>query len=248
MVSGKSVKESSIDFKGEFGPVFFTYGCNFRCKFCHNPEMLEYKDEKLDSELEDLRIKAKSGWYSGVCITGGEPTLHPDLQGFIEEIKKLGLKVKLDTNGSNPSLLKKLIEKKLVDYIAVDVKAPPELYKDITGFSELEKIEDSVNLLSGLPEDKYEFRTTLAPVLRRDKVSWMSESEAERMASWILQVAENNKSRWFVQEFISRVKGEIADDELSTDKLPKNMHRTPQNVLESIRDSIRKYFPNCEIR
>lgn len=170
MKIGGFLKQSFIDYPGNIASVIFTSGCNFRCFYCHNldlvlPERIQENQFIEESEIFDYLLKNKS-LLDAVVITGGEPTIHKDLPEFIKKIKGLNLLVKLDTNGTNPDLVKNLINKKMVDYIAMDVKSTFEInkYKTIVGeqfnSKELEGIKESVNLIinSGI---KFEFRTTL---------------------------------------------------------------------------------------
>ncbi|HZJ73928.1 MAG TPA: anaerobic ribonucleoside-triphosphate reductase activating protein, partial [Perlabentimonas sp.] len=123
---GGFVKQSFIDWEGKITSVIFTKGCNFRCGFCHNPSLVLPKliEQTPDIEVAAIteHLRKRKQWLDGVVITGGEPTLHNDLSTFIKTIKELGYPVKLDTNGSNPTLLKKLIADNSVDYVAMDIK------------------------------------------------------------------------------------------------------------------------------
>ncbi len=197
----KIILESSIDFPGKFGPVIFVSGCTFRCGFCHNAGLMsEEKDIDENDIIEKIKTKTKAGWYTGVCITGGEPTIHPELLDFIKKLKSLGLAVKLDTNGSNPELLKKILNSKLVDYVAMDIKGQKEDYEKIVRVKvDLEKIEESMKLVVQFP--KYEFRTT---ILKK----FHSSENILKMVKWISQVIEK-KPILFLQGFSSR--GDLLD-------------------------------------
>lgn len=150
---------SLIDYPDNVTMVFFTVGCNFRCPFCHNPDLIFNAQNTFGNEKALELIKEKKGLINSVTITGGEPTLHEDLPVFIREIKKMGLKVKLDSNGSFPSMLKECIDD--LDYIAMDVKTSLSKYK-LVGYTDLEKISESIQLIKNKAKD-YEFRATLAP-------------------------------------------------------------------------------------
>jgi pyruvate formate lyase activating enzyme len=117
-------KQSLIDYSGNISSVVFTQGCNFRCGYCHNPDLvLPERFGNIYSEEKMFEYLAKyKKMLDAVCITGGEPTIHKDLPSFISRIKELGLKIKLDSNGTNPDMLKYLFENKLVDFIAMDIK------------------------------------------------------------------------------------------------------------------------------
>ncbi len=162
MVIGGFQKFSLADFPGKISAIVFTRGCNFRCPYCHNPELVDparYVAEVPQEEV--LRfLGSRRGQLQGVVVTGGEPTLHDDLPLFLAGIHALGFAVKLDTNGSNPDALQGLIRDSLLDYIAMDIKAPLSAYPRIAGAPvRVEDIERSVRLVigSGLP---HEFRTT----------------------------------------------------------------------------------------
>lgn len=156
-------KTTLLDYPGRVAATVFTGGCNFRCPFCHNSQLLDGAQEAAYSTEEVLTfLKKRQRVLEGVCITGGEPTLYPDLEEFIRKIRELGLAVKLDTNGYKPEMLKDLCSKGLVDYVAMDIKASRDNYSKVAGVSELqmEHIDKSLEfLLSGsIP---YELRTTV---------------------------------------------------------------------------------------
>ncbi len=162
---------SFVDWDGKISSVIFLPNCNFRCPFCHNLNLV-FNPEKLDtipSEYIENQLNRQRGWTDGVCITGGEPTLHSDLPDLCSQLKRLGFLVKVDTNGTNPSMLKKLIKNGLIDYVAMDIKAPltVEKYSKATGVNTeklLEEVKESVEILLGSIMD-YEFRTTVVPTL-----------------------------------------------------------------------------------
>jgi len=155
-------KVSLIDYPGEICATVFLQGCNFRCPYCHNPELVD-PDRFGDSlSVDDFLgyLASRRGKLDAVTVSGGEPTLQPDLPAFIEKIRSLGFKIKLDTNGSRPAVLDGLIRDRIVDYIAMDIKGPLSRYRQITGSDVApEVIERSIDLIktSGVA---YEFRTT----------------------------------------------------------------------------------------
>ncbi|MBO7238090.1 MAG: anaerobic ribonucleoside-triphosphate reductase activating protein [Elusimicrobiaceae bacterium] len=162
MKIGGLIKFTLIDYPGRVAAVVFTQGCNFRCRYCHNPELVypHLLQEAMPEEEVMAFLRHRQGTLEGVVVTGGEPTLQPDLLRFLADIKKLGYYVKLDTNGSKPDVVRAAIEQKLVDYIAMDLKAPFEKYSLITGVEfEQHALQESMDLIrrSGLA---YEFRTT----------------------------------------------------------------------------------------
>jgi len=169
---GGFVKNSLVDWEGKVAAVIFTKGCNFRCGYCHNPslvlpELIDRTEDIAEKTVLDF-LAERNNWLDGVVVTGGEPTIHGDLPVLLEEIQSLGYSLKLDTNGTNPSMLQKIIKNKLVDYIAMDVKILLEksLYAKITGIQVtadiIEKIMTSILLLNN-SEIEVEFRTTIIP-------------------------------------------------------------------------------------
>ena len=162
MKLGGLVKFTLIDFPGTPAAIVFTQGCNFRCRYCHNPELVYphlFTEPAPEEEIWSF-LQRRQGTLEGVVVSGGEPTLFDDLPEFMAKIKKLGYKIKLDTNGTRPDMVAELIEKKLVDYIAMDLKAPLDKYNLITGVDfNPEILTRSMELIrnSGL---EYEFRTT----------------------------------------------------------------------------------------
>ena len=156
-------KFTLIDFPGHVSAIIFTQGCNFRCPFCHNPELVipEQFTESIPFD-EVLRfLKSRRRLLDGVEFTGGEPTLQPDLLEKMRTIKELGYAIKLDSNGTNPDMVKQAISEDLVDYVAMDVKGSLERYNEVAGVNvDTEKVARSIDLIKNSAPD-YEFRTTL---------------------------------------------------------------------------------------
>ena len=158
-------KNSFIDYPGKIASVIFLGGCNFVCYYCHNNNILCYDSNKMPFSKVLSELKKQVGFVDAVVITGGEPTLHPQLREIIKQVKALGFLVKLDTNGTNSELLKELD----VDYIAMDIKAPLEKYKDVVGVNvDTNQIKKSIEYIKS--RDNYMFRTTLAPVLTENDI------------------------------------------------------------------------------
>ena len=160
-------KLSLIDYPGKVAAIVFTQGCNFRCPYCHNPELVlpEYFGAVIPEEEVLSFLKRRRGQLTGVVITGGEPTQQRDLILFLQKIKGLGYAIKLDTNGSHPRVLKKVIQQHLADHIAMDIKAPLNEYQKVAGVKvDTSCVRESIEILriSGIP---YEFRTTLVKPL-----------------------------------------------------------------------------------
>jgi pyruvate formate lyase activating enzyme len=157
---------SFIDYPGKISAVVFTPGCNFKCGFCHNKEIVENKLPLLPED-EILR-KIKTKWVDAVVITGGEPTLQEDLEKFIKKVKAKHLFVKLDTNGSNPDVIQDFIDKKLVDYIAMDIKCSIEKYGEVSKYNNTKNILKSIKIIKNSKID-HMFRTTLIPSIHNKK-------------------------------------------------------------------------------
>ena len=170
MIFGGLQKFSLIDYPGELAALVFTVGCNFRCPYCHNPELVYGTARKIDESYVLSFLKRRVGKLTGVSVTGGEPTLHgAQLVNFVEKVRSMGFKVKLDTNGSNPELIKHMIGQKLLNYIAMDIKAPLNKYRSLTKSNIEEKqIEKSIEIIMN-SNIEYEFRTTVVKGLLTQK-------------------------------------------------------------------------------
>jgi len=160
-----------VDWDGKISSVIFLPNCNFRCPFCHNVNLVLNPEnlETIPFEYIEDQLKKQKGWTDGVCITGGEPTIHSNLPELCSKIKKMGFLVKLDTNGTTPTMLKELMARKFLDYVALDIKAPltVEKYSKATGVnaeSLLKNVKESIRLLLKSSID-YEFRTTVVPTI-----------------------------------------------------------------------------------
>jgi pyruvate formate lyase activating enzyme len=232
-------KLTLIDYPGHLAAIVFTQGCNFRCHFCYNPQLVWPRSESSDN----IKEKGYLGWsqddlflflaerkekLNGVVITGGEPTLHPDLPDFIRKIKDLGYDVKLDSNGTNPDMLEYLIKEGLIDYIAMDIKAPLDKYEQVVGAPvDLRRVEKSVRIIkeSGLP---YEFRSTLVPQL-------LNEEDIEAMGRLI-----EGARAWYLQDFKS-------DTELVNGSF-RNKQAFPAAKMDDLAKIGQRFVPNCQVR
>lgn len=173
-------KTTLLDFPGRVACTVFTAGCNFRCPFCHNATLVERSEESEIISEEDFfsYISKRKGILDGVCITGGEPLLSHGIEDFIKRIKDLGLLVKLDTNGSLPERLEPLLDKGLIDYVAMDIKNSKEKYALTAGTKEFPaSIEKSISIIMSKAPD-YEFRTTVVKELH-------TTQDIEKIAEWI---------------------------------------------------------------
>ena len=178
MKLGGLVKFTLIDFPGTPAAIVFTQGCNFRCRYCHNPELVYphlFTPSMPEEEVMNF-LKRRQGTLEGVVVSGGEPTLQEDLVRFMTDIKALGYKTKLDTNGTRPEVLRELIDKKLVDFIAMDLKAPLEKYASITGVEANSVVlQQSMDLIRNSAIG-YQFRTTYdKEVLTDDDIAALTQ-------------------------------------------------------------------------
>lgn len=185
-------KTTLLDFPGHVAATVFTGGCNFRCPFCHNSDLLGNDAEVIYTDEEVLKFLAKrKGILEGVAITGGEPTLQPDLREFILRVRELGYRIKLDTNGSRPDVLKSLCEEGLIDYVAMDIKTCKERYPEVTGIpsANIGVIMESVEFLKQgtVP---YEFRTTVVKELH-------STDDFAKIGEWI-----SGCPNYFLQNYV----------------------------------------------
>ncbi len=225
------LKTSLIDFPGKIASVLFLGGCNFRCPYCYNADLVLNPSSLPSPCQEDLDrfFRSRKDWLDGVVISGGEPTIHQDLPQLLEWIKGFGYAVKLDTNGSNPLLLQKLVGGGLVDYVALDVKAPltPEKYRLFSQGDGVGEVRTAAEILmsSSIP---YEFRTTVVPglVSRED----------------ILQIAQELKGaqRYYLQQF--RPEPRLVDPTFSSVK------PYPLEFLHELRKQISPHFGVCRVR
>ena len=158
------IKNSFVDYPGNIACVVFTPGCNFNCWYCHNYDLINETVGAINEEEVFNFLLDRKGFIDGVVVTGGEPTMQPDLEEFIKKVKQLGFKVKLDTNGTNLNAIKNLVQKNLLDYIAMDIKAPINKYNIITTVPNINEVVSSINYIKSCGVN-YEFRTTYAPNL-----------------------------------------------------------------------------------
>ena len=188
-----------MDFPGRVASIVFMGGCNMRCHYCYNPDLVLRTAKPISEEYIISTLSERKRFIDAVVVTGGEPTIQPELPDFLSRLKALGFAVKLDTNGTNPKMLEEIISKGLVDYVAMDVKAPWSKYSEIIGLNlDVEKIRASVEIIKERAPD-YEFRTTAAPAL--------TNSDLMQIAAQI-----SPAKRWFIQQFSASAK--ILDPEI----------------------------------
>lgn len=221
-------KLSLLDYPGRVACTVFTAGCNFRCPFCHNASLVLPDREPGEVSEEELFafLAKRSGVLEGVCVTGGEPLLQKGLQSFLLKVKALGYEVKLDTNGSLPDRLEKLLEQNLVDCVAMDIKNRPEKYALTAGLAavDLRSIEKSIRLLkqSGLP---YEFRTT---VIRE----YHCLEDIAAIAQWL-----GGAERYYLQAFTD-----------SGDLIQRGLHPLEEADMRRMAEAAGLHIKNVELR
>ena len=199
MISGLQ-KMTLLDYPGKVACTVFLQGCNFRCPFCHNSDLLGSEGpETIPEETLLAFLKKRVGLLDAVCITGGEPTLQPGLEDLITKIKALGYLVKLDTNGNRPQVLKDLVGKGLLDYVAMDIKNSPEKYGITAGVPNmsLERVEESIRFLLAGNVD-FEFRTTVADELHEPE-------DFDAIGQWFNRLApDHTPPKFFIQPYVDR--------------------------------------------
>jgi len=224
-------KLTLIDYPGRLAATVFIIGCNFRCPFCYSPELVlpeKIKNQPKISEKDFFDfLKERKGLLEGVVICGGEPTIHLELPDFSQKIKNLGYLVKLDTNGSNPEMLKKLIDKKIIDYVVMDIKAPREKYSKAAGVKvDIRKIEESLNILKK-GKVGYEFRTTVVPTI-------LEKKDILKIAQWI-----GPAQKYYLQNF---------RPEKTLDPKFEKIKPYPQEYLLEIQKAVSPFFEVCQVR
>ena len=205
-------KLSLLDYEDKVSVVLFSQACNFRCPFCHNGDSVLNAQEEISFDEILAFLKTRTGLVDAVVFSGGEPTLEPDLEVKIKAVKSLGFLIKLDTNGTNPELLEKLLDEGLIDYVAMDIKNSPSLYAETSGVKSinLDNIKKSVSIIMKKAPD-YEFRTTL-----------VKEFHEHMDYDSFFEIIKGAK-RLFLQKFVDRegciIKGLHDVDELEATKL-----------------------------
>jgi pyruvate formate lyase activating enzyme len=219
---------SLIDYPDTICAIIWTMGCNFNCPFCYNPQLITEKT-KLISEEEILSfLKKRKGKLEGVSITGGEPLLQKDLNNFLKKIKTLDYLIKIDTNGAYPKILEQLLKEHLIDYIAMDIKAPPKKYEQLTGTKiNIKHIEESIQIIQQSNTD-YEFRTTYVP-------SYLKKTDIIQIAQWL-----QGSKKFYLQQYKN-----------NTPHLSKKLDTLKPYNKEYVQDTynkIKPYFDKCYTR
>lgn len=221
-------KSSLIDYPEKISAIIFTQGCNFRCPYCHNPELIDIKGATASSVAPILDfLKTRRGKLDGVVITGGEPTLQKDLPKFIKRIKELGFFVKLDTNGTNPLMIETLLKANLIDYVAMDIKAPIEKYEQVTCSKiNTENILKSIELIKN-SNIEYEFRTTVVK-------SQLTIEDFEKIGKII-----KGAKKYYLQKFLPTK---------TLDESFLNQKTYSDEEFKAIAESLKKYIKTVDCR
>ena len=233
MLIGGLQKTTLIDYPGKIAATVFLAGCNFRCPFCHNPELV-FPDRIGQGVMQEKDffhwLDSRKGKLEGICVTGGEPTLQKDLVKFFRKIKKRKFLVKLDTNGSRPDVLLRLFKEKLVDFVAMDIKNSPEKYAQTTGTKiDFQRIKLSVELIRNSGVD-YEFRTTIAPRLHAGK-------DLLEIGRWL-----KGSKKYVLQKY--DFQGKILSEEYQ-----KRALKTKRRLdLKKEKKRLKKYFEKVTVR
>ena len=221
-------KLTLLDYPGRVACTIFTAGCNMRCPFCHNASLVTHIDSENTFSVDEVLdyLEKRQGILEGVCITGGEPLLQPDIKEFIAEIKKLGYSVKLDTNGTFPEKLKELVNEGLVDYVAMDIKNSKAKYKETAGINNLDlsKIEESVDFLINSNID-FEFRTTIVN-------EFHTVEDIQDIVVWI-----RGAHKYFLQNFVD-----------SGDLIGQDLNPVTLDTLRVMREKATEFIPCVELR
>lgn len=229
-----------IDYPGKIAAMVFAPGCNYKCPACHAKPLLN-EDALVDEEEFFRYLDSVRRWVSGVVVCGGEPTMQDGLIPFLRRLKAARLPVKLDTNGSAPDVLNRLLAENLADYVAMDVKGPRGLWPNIAGTPGAgAAMLESMRAAARFPD--HEFRTTVVPVVRSgEEISFMTASEAAETARLIADTTGSAAHKYFIQKFVPRKNG-LLDARLET------FPETPPGLLEEIKKAAAVYLPGCEIR
>lgn len=221
-------KLTLLDYPDKVACTVFTAGCNFRCPFCHNASLVTHVDPGNDIPVEDILalLRKRRGVLDGVCVTGGEPLLQPDIMDFIKQVKELGYSVKLDTNGSIITRLRQLVEQELVDYVAMDIKNAPNKYGETIGIEgyNLENILQSVDYLkSGAVP--YEFRTTVVREFHK-------REDFAAIGRWL-----KGAERYYLQGFVD-----------SGDLIRDGLRAYNKDIMEQALEIVKRNVPNAKLR
>ncbi|QZY54777.1 anaerobic ribonucleoside-triphosphate reductase activating protein [Crassaminicella profunda] len=220
-------KASFIDYPDKISIVYFCSNCNMLCKYCHNYHLVKGQGETIDHDEIFAFLKKRKKFVDAVCISGGEPTLHRGLYDFAKRVKDTGYLVKLDTNGSNPEVVKRLIHEKIVDYVAMDIKAPFHKYETVIGTNiDIKAIKNTIDLLRNSHID-YEFRTTVCKEL-------LTKEDILEIANYL-----KGSKRYSIQNFRDGETVLVGENKL---------HPYDIETLEEIEKELEGYFEVFKIR
>jgi len=221
-------KTTLLDYPGKIACTVFFAGCNFRCPFCHNASLVttDHRPQPLmDDEALLAFLATRRRKLDGVCITGGEPTLQPQLPQLLQRIKELGFLIKLDTNGSRPQILRQLVDNQLIDYVAMDIKSSPAGYETLCGGPvDLQAIRESAAFLLRGHVD-YEFRTTLVKPLH-------TAADLDAIGRWL-----TGAKRYYLQQFVD-----------SGDLIGSGMEAFSAEEMEALRQAVLPHIPHTSLR
>ncbi len=228
MKIGGFQKTTLLDYPEHVSAIIWTVGCNFRCPFCYNRSLV-YEESDLFSEEDILTfLEKRKDFLEALTISGGEPFLQSDLKEFCMKVKDLGYKIKIDTNGSFPEKLKDMIDEKLIDYVAMDVKAPKEKYDKLSGVkTDIEKIDKSIRVIMESGID-YEFKTTVIP-------KFLDKENILKISKWI-----KDSKKYYLQQFKNNAPVVSSDLE--------HIQPYSEKHLENILKTIKPYFSECKLR
>lgn len=228
MKIGGIQKTSLLDYPDTISAIIWTIGCNFRCPFCYNKDLVFGRVVTISEEEVLSFLEKRKGMLEGLVISGGEPLLQDDIVSFAEKVKKMGYLIKIDTNGMYPEMLKELIDRKLVDYIAMDVKAPKNKYDSLSGVKvDIKKIEKSIEMIRSSLIN-YEFKTTFASNL-------LTREDIVEIAKWL-----KGSKRFYLQQFNNEAN-------LISSKLQNSKPYSKDELIDTLKD-IKPYFEYCDVR
>jgi pyruvate formate lyase activating enzyme len=219
---------SLLDYPGKIAAIIWTMGCNFRCPFCYNPDLVFERTKNISVNHILSFLEERKGKLDAVSISGGEPFLQRDLKNFITRIRDIGYLVKVDTNGSYPKQMKYLLQKDMIDYLSMDVKATKEKYKTVINTSiDIKLIDTSIDLIKNFAKD-YEFKTTVIPRFHKEK-------DIMDIAQWL-----KGSKRYFLQQF--KTNTSLVSPDISNGK--------PYSYEELLKmcEKIKPFFNKCQVR
>lgn len=219
---------SLLDYPGKIAAIIWTMGCNFRCPFCYNPDLVFERTKNISVNHILSFLEERKGKLDAVSISGGEPFLQRDLKNFITRIRDIGYLVKVDTNGSYPKQMKYLLQKDMIDYLSMDVKATKEKYKTVINTSiDIKLIDTSIDLIKNFAKD-YEFKTTVIPRFHKEK-------DIMDIAQWL-----KGSKRYFLQQF--KTNTSLVSPDISNEK--------PYSYEELLKmcEKIKPFFNECQVR